>query len=448
MDEHPIKQKLSVVNPQGTDSEMLLLLQKETFNYFMKEINPANGLIADKTQPGAPCSITSVGMGLSCYIAGVELGFISRAEAVKKTLTILRFFYSSHQGTEPDATGYKGFYYHFLEMETGKRTWESELSTIDTALFLAGVLNTQHYYTEDNQNEREIRLLAENLYTRTDWKWALNGGTTLSHGWRPETGFINYHWNSGYSEAHILYVLALGSPTFPIDAAGYKEWISTFEWKKLYNIDVLYAGPLFIHQMSHVWLDFRGIQDDFCRKYSIDYFENSKRATYVQQLYAIDNPHGFAGYGKNGWGISASDGPGPVSLEVDGVRRKFYNYTARGIPYGPDDGTISPWAVVASLPFAPEIVLDTLRHAIERLNLKKHHEYGFDASFNATYPEKTTNPNGWISPWQFGLNQGPIILMIENYQSGLTWKIMRKCPYIINGLRRAGFSGGWLEQIK
>jgi len=440
------RQKLPVVNPQGTDAEMLLLLQKETFNFFIKEINPKNGLIADKTQPGSPCSITSVGMGLSCYITGVELGFISRNKAVDLTLTILRFFHSSEQGTQPDATGYKGFYYHFLDMETGKRTWDCELSTIDTALFLAGVLSARHYYTKENEREREIRLLADNIYARVDWQWALNGGITICHGWRPETGFLNYHWNTGYSEAIILYVLALGSSTYPIGEMGYKEWTSTFEWMKIYGTEFLYAGPLFIHQMSHVWIDFQGIQDDFCKKYGIDYFENSRRATHIQQQYAIENPHGFVDYGKNGWGISASDGPGPVTLTVDGVRRDFYNYTARGVPYGPDDGTISPWAVVASLPFAPEIVLDTLRHAIERLNLKKHSEYGFDASFNATYPEKTTNPNGWVSPRQFGLNQGPIILMIENYNSGLIWKIMKKCPHIITGLRRAGFTGGWLDR--
>jgi len=198
----------------------------------------------------------------------------------------------------------------------------------------------------------------------------------------------------------------------------------------------------------HIWLDFKGIQDDLNKKTGIDYFENSGRATCIQQQYAIENPLGFAHYGENGWGFTASDGPGPSVRIVDGVQREFYNYTARGVPFGPDDGTISPWAVVASLPFASKTVLQTVRHAIEKLNLKKYSNYGFDASFNPSYPEKNTHPDGWISPWQFGLNQGPIILMIENYKTGLIWKTIKKSPHIITGLRRVGFTGGWLDEVK
>jgi len=329
-------------------------------------------------------------------------------------------------------------------MQTGRRAWQCELSTIDTAIFIAGVLTAASYFTAKSEEEGEIRELAENLYRRVDWQWALNGGSTICHGWKPESGFLLYRWDTGYSEALILYVLALGSPTFRIDPKGYPDWVSTFEWKELYGIEHLYAGPLFIHQMSHLWLDFRGIYDDFNRRHGIDYFENSRRATHVQQQYGIANPMGFAHYHKFGWGLTASDGPGPAVLEIDGARRVFYDYDARGAPFGPDDGTISPWAVVASLPFAPEIVVDTVRHAIERLNLKGHSPYGFDASFNATYPETARNPHGWVSPWIFGLNQGPIILMIENFQSELIWKTIRSCSYIMEGLHRAGFRGGWL----
>jgi hypothetical protein len=433
-------------NPQGTDWAMLDNLRRVTFDYFRNEIDPRNGLIADKTQPGSPSSIAAVGMGFSVYIVAVERGLLSRAEAVERTRTLLRFFSSSHQGPEADATGYKGFYYHFLDMQTGRRAWQCELSTIDTAIFIAGVLSAASYFTANNEEEGEIRELAENLYRRVDWQWALNGGSTICHGWKPESGFLPYRWDTGYSEALILYVLALGSPTFPIDPKGYTEWISTFEWKELYGIKHLYAGPLFIHQMSHLWLDFRDLHDDFNRRYEVDYFENTRRATHVQQQYAIVNPLGFAHYHKFGWGLTASDGPGPAVLEIDGVQRVFYDYDARGAPFGPDDGTISPWAVVASLPFAPEIVIDTVRHAIERLNLKGHSPYGFDASFNSTYPETARNPHGWVSPWIFGLNQGPIVLMIENFQSELIWKTIRKCSYIVEGLRRAGFRGGWLDQ--
>lgn len=424
---------------------MLSALQRETFAYFLKEVNAKTGLIADKTQPGSPSSITATGMGLSCYVAGIERGFITRDEAIKRTLTILRFFYNSSQSTEADATGYKGFYYHFLDMETGKRAWKSELSTVDTAILMVGVLTARYYFMGKNKSEIEIRQLADNLYERVDWQWALNGKDSISHGWKPESGFLRSRWNKKYCEAHIIYILALGSPTFPISPKGYKKWTSTFEWIKLYDTECIYAGPLFIHQMSQIWLDFRDLFDDFNRKIGIDYFENSRRATQIQQLYAIENPKGFTHYGENGWGFTASDGPGPATRTINGVKRKFYNYKARGVPFGPDDGTISPWAVVSSLPFLPKVVLGTIRHATARLDFEKHHDYGFDASYNPTFPDKNTKSKSWISEWQFGLNQGPVILMIENYKSGLIWDIMKKCPHIVNGLRRAGFNGGWLD---
>lgn len=427
---------------------MLNKLRRATFEYFRKEYNPQNGLIKDKTEPGSPASIAAVGLGLSVYVVAVERGLLSRADAVNRTLTVLRFFSSSPQGPEADAAGYKGFFYHFLDMETGRRAWKCEVSTIDTAILIAGVLSAASYFTGANAEEAEIRELAESLYLRVDWQWALNGEATVCHGWTPESGFIQHRWDKGYSEALILYVLALGSPTFPIDPHGYREWASTFEWRAVYGIQYLYAGPLFIHQMSHLWLDFRGIQDDVNRGRGIDYFENSRRATRVQQQYGIENPMGFDHYHKYGWGLTASDGPGPAVLDLNGVRRVFYAYEARGAPFGPDDGTISPWAVVASLPFEPEIVMSTVRHAIEHLDLKQHSTYGFDASYNFTYPETSRNRHGWVSPWIFGLNQGPIILMIENFQSELIWKSMRRCSYIVAGLQRAGFRGGWLDDAE
>jgi len=437
---------LPVLNPQGTDAEMLGSLQRVTFEYFRHEVDPHTGLIADKTQPGAPSSIAAVGLGLSAYVVGVERAFLSRADAIKRTLTILRFFDTSRQGPEADATGYKGFYYHFLDMQTGRRAWHSELSTVDTALLMAGVLTAGSYFTHDSKEETEIRELADRLYRRVDWHWALHGGTTLCHGWKPESGFLAYHWDRGYSEAIILYTLAIGSPTFPIDPASYRAWTSTFEWRNIYGVEQLYAGPLFIHQMSHLWLDFRGIHDDFNRRTGIDYFENSRRATHVQRQYGIKNPLGFAHYGEHTWGFTASTGPGPAVVAVNGVQRTFYDYIARGAPFGPDDGTVAPWAVVASLPFTPEIVIDTMRHGIERLDLKDDRRYGLEASFNPTYPDQGRNPYGWVSPWRIGLNQGPIILMIENFHTEGIWKIIRKCSYIVDGLRRAGFRDGWLDR--
>jgi hypothetical protein len=242
----------------------------------------------------------------------------------------------------------------------------------------------------------------------------------------------------------LLYILGLGSPTHPLPMSSYSAWASTYRWQNCYGYEYLYAGSLFIHQFSHVWIDFRGIQDAPMLEKGIDYFENSRRATYVQQQYAIDNPNKFAGYGSCCWGITASDGPGSKTINVAGTKRKFFDYIARGVPYGPDDGSIAPWAVVSSLPFAPEIVLPTIDYFINQVKLTEFNPYGFKATFNQTFPVKSTNPYGWVSPWHYGINQGPIILMIENYRSDLLWQLMRNCPYIINGLRRAGFVGGWL----
>ena len=418
-------------------------LQRETFRYFLHETNPHNGLVRDKTATDWPSSIAATGLALAVYPVAVERGFITRTAAVERILATLRFFWNSRQGPEPDATGYHGFYYHFLDMQSGRRAWQCELSTVDSTILLAGALTAGAYFDADTTEEKEIRALADALYRRVDWPWAQNGGLTVTHGWKPESGFLKYRWE-GYDEALVLYVLGLGSPTYPLPTESYAAWASTYEWKSSYGYDYLYAGPLFTHQISHVWIDFHGIQDAFMRDKGIDYFENTRRATRVQQQYAIDNPFKFAGYSKDCWGITASDGPGPDTLKVNGIERQFFDYLARGVPYGPDDGTIGPWAVVASLPFAPEIVLPAIEYLVHEVDLKKGNPYGFKATFNPTYPDKSGNPYGWVSPWHYGINQGPINPMIENYRTGLLWRLMRDCPYVVAGLRRAGFTGGWL----
>lgn len=422
---------------------MLGVIQRESFSYFLHETNLANGLVFDTTSGHAPASIAAVGLSLTAYPVAVERGFLSRAEAAQRTLATLRFFWGSRQGPEPDATGYHGFYYHFLDMRTGARVWECELSTVDSALLLAGMLAAAAYFVKHRPAEREIRELAEQLYARVDWQWALNGGATVTHGWRPEGGFLPYRWQ-GYDEAMILYVLGLGSPTHPLPAESYRAWATTYDWRVVYDTPFLYAGPLFTHQLSHVWLDFRGIQDTFMREHGSDYFENSRRATLVQQQYAIRNPRGYAGYGESCWGITASEGPGELTREVGGVSRQFFGYLARGVPDGPDDGTLAPWGAVTSLPFAPEIVLPTIAH-LRRLRLGGTHRYGFKTTFNPTFPDPAGSSQGWVSPWHCGLNQGPILMMIENYRSGLVWELLRGCRYVVAGLRAAGFEGGWLS---
>ena len=417
-------------------------LQVTTIQYYLHEANPANGLIRDKTAPGAPCSIAAVGLALATIPVLVERAVIAREFAPEVALRRLRFFRDSPQGPEPDATGHKGFYYHFLDMKTGRRVWNCELSIIDSAFLLAGMLTCAAYFDGDSEEENEVRQVADALYRRADWQWALNGGAALSHGWTPEHGFIPHRWR-GYDEGLLLYLLGLGSPTFPLRPESYAAYCSTYQWKKVYGRELLYSGPLFTHQLSHLWIDFRDIRDAFMRDHGTDYFQNSRQATYVHQEYAIRNPLEFAGYGEYCWGITATDGPGWETRTVNGIARQFYDYYARGAPYGPDDGTVAPWVAVASLPFAPEIVIPTIR-AMAQLDLGLTKRYGFKPSFNQTY-EVPDSPTGWwITPYHFGVDQGPVILMIENYRSGLIWNIMRRSPYVAAGLRRAGFQGGWL----
>ena len=359
-------------------------LQWTTIEYYIRESNFRNGLVADKTQPGSPASIAAVGMALASIPVVVERNLLPRSLLAKRVLNRLRFFWSSPQGPEPDATGYKGFYYHFLDMDTGRRVGQCELSTVDSAFLLAGMLTAATYFDQDIELENEIRTLVEALYRRADWRWAQNDGATLTHGWRPESGFLPYRWE-GYDEALLLYVLGLGSPTYALPEESYAAFASTYEWKEIYGYEYLYAGPLFIHQLSQLWIDFRGIQDAFMRERGIDYFENSRRATYVHQQYAIRNPLQFEDYNERCWGITASDGPGWTVRTVRGKERQFFDYIARGAPYGPDDGTLAPWAVVASLPFAPEIVLPTIKN-FDLMDLGMLEPYGFKATFNRTFP--------------------------------------------------------------
>jgi hypothetical protein len=441
-----------------SDTDLLDELQRNTFRYFLDQADPGTGLVRDRTEEGAPASIAATGLALACYPVAVERGFLTRKEAIGRTITTLRFFSESRQGPEPDATGHRGFYYHFLDMETGRRALRCELSTLDTALLAAGFLTVATYFDAGSDDEADIRSLAGELVARVDWRWALNGGKTITHGWRPGRGFLPYRYE-GYHEGIIMYLLALASPRHPVPVDSYTLSTTRYKWKKIYGREYVYAGPLFIHQLSHIWIDFRGIPDEYMRSRGIDYFENSRRATYVQQEYAIRNPKGFAGYGSRSFGLSAGNGPGPATQELDGRIRRFLGYRARGVPFGPDDGTLAPWATVASLPFAPEIVLPAIRH-FESLRLGLHRPYGFRPAFNPSFRLNGDGGGsgkqggdrggeaGWVSPFHFGLDEGPIMMMIENYRSEFVWKLMKRCPMLVDGLRRAGFAGGWLEGVE
>jgi hypothetical protein len=418
------------------------LLQLSTVLYYLRETNPDNGLVRDKTDPNAPVSIAAVGMALATMPVVVERGVLYREFAAKITRKRLQYLLACRQGPERDASGYHGFFYHFLHIDTGRRVWDCELSTIDSAFLFAGALTVATYFDGEAPDEITIRDLADQLYHRADWNWARNGGPTLTHGWRPETGFIEHRWQ-GNDEGLLLYILGLGSPTHPLPTESYQAYCATYQWKTIYGRDLLYSGPLFTHQLSHLWIDFHGIRDEFMREHGSDYFENSRHATFVQQEYAIRNPLNFAGYGEHCWGFTACDGPGWVKRVVSGVEREFFDYVARGAPFGPDDGTVAPWVVVASLPFAPEIVVPTIQR-FAQMDLGMTGKYGFKPSFNQSFAVED-NPTGWwVTPHHFGIDQGPVALMIENYRSGLLWNIMRRCPAVVAGLRRAGFSGGWL----
>jgi hypothetical protein len=418
-------------------------LEKRTFKFFWDTTNPANGLVPDRFPSGSYASIAAVGFGLTAYPIGVERGYIDRRQARTRALTTLRFFAAAHNQ--------HGFFYHFIDLESGERMGQSEISTIDTTLLLAGVLFCESYFDADEPSEREIRELAADIYRRVDWTWAQRRPPAISMGWVPGGGFLPHDW-LGYNEAMILYLLALGSPTHPIEPEAWRAWTSTYDknWGTLYGQKHLTFGPLFGHQYSHVWIDFRGIRDGYMRRRDLDYFRNSRRATYAQRSYAIDNPLKWRAYGANVWGLTACDGPGEDAHGRENDRR-FYAYAARGVALegALDDGTIAPTAVLSSLPFAPEIVIPAAREMYRRFGASIYSTYGFRDAFNPSLTDpahgEPAGDAGWVDGDYLGIDQGPILAMIENYRSGLVWRVMRGNPYIRRGLERAGFSGGWLR---
>jgi hypothetical protein len=430
------------------DEAMLDGLQRAAFDYFVQHGNLCNGLVADTSRPGSHASIAVVGFALSAYPVGVERGWVTHAEALERSLAALRFFLASDQRGTPESTGYKGFYFHFLHMDSGLRARRCEVSLIDTALLLAGMLTAAAYFTANTADESELRALVETLYHRVDWCWAQPKGAAVVHGWKPGSGFLNYGWE-GYSEVLLLYALGLGSPTHALTDASFSAWTGTYQWENLYGIDFLYAGPLFIHQFSHAWIDFRGIRDDFMREKHCDYFENSRRATYVQREYAIRNPRSFVGYNEDGWGLSAGDGPSTPRQRMAGRRQSFYGYAARGVPWGPDDGTVSGPSVLSSLVFAPELVLPAVRRMLA-FGAAPEDRIARASGYNETVRTGTVAKGppapGWVSDGTFGLDQGMIVLMVENYRSGLPWRLLHGSVPIRTGLRRAGFRGGWLAK--
>jgi hypothetical protein len=412
-------------------------LQRAAFDYFLRYSDPGTGLVADTSREGSPSSIAATGFGLSCYPVAVERGWIGRAEAAGRVLTTLRFLSGSRQASDGRASGYRGFYHHFLDMRTGERVWRSELSTMDSALLLAGALTAAAYFHGRSESEADIRRLAGLLYERADWAWALNRGDTVTMGWRPPGRFLKHRWR-GYSEALLLYVLALGAPARPIEAANYEAYTAAHEWLTLDGATHLHAGALFIHLFPHAWIDFRAIRDGRMH----DYFENTRRAIRLQRAHAEENPHGFAGYSRDLWGFSACHAPKGWMRLRDGRWQKLLGYEARGAPFGADDGTLVPWAPLAGLPFEPDACLGSLSHLIAlypALVAKERLPGGFNPSLPGEGAE------GWVDDRIVGLDQGLVVMMIENWRSGLIWELTRGIPAFNRGLSKAGFNGGWLS---
>ena len=440
--------------PDYRTDPFLDTVQTRTFRWFWETTNPRNGLVPDRWPTKSFSSVAAIGFGLTAYIVGVERGYVSRTDARARTRTTLEFLLHAPEGaTATGVTSYKGFFYHFLDMDTGLRFQQVELSTIDTALLLGGVLVCREYFDGTDADEVAIRALADSLYARVDWPWASPNPPIVSMGWKPESGFIPAEWR-GYNEAMLLYVLALGSPSHPIDPAAWTRWTDTYEWRDFYGYPHVNFAPLFGHQYSHLWIDFRGIQDAYMRQRGIDYFENSRRATLSQRAYATANPGQWRDYGPEIWGLTAVDGPLDTVMVVDGRQRRFFTYSARGASANEvrDDGTLAPTATGGSVPFAPDVTIPALKAMRVKYGDNLFAQYGFLDSFNPTYRDarvrtqhgRVVDGVAWFDTDYLGIDQGPIIVMIENYRTDLIWRLMRKSPYIRRGLERAGFTGGWL----
>ena len=437
-------------NPPRPDTPVAFSLdelQRRTFLYFWEQADSGNWQIPDRYPTRRFSSIAATGFGLTAYLVGVERGYITRQMAAERVHNTLQVLINLPQGPdESGISGHKGLFYHFLTYENAHRYQQVELSTIDTGLLMAGILSTQSYFDGDGATEQRIRQWADTLYRRVEWDWAMKDNGFMSMGWKPESGFLSAQWD-GYNEAMILLVLALGSPTHAIPAESWDHWTSTYEWTTFQGYEHLNFSPLFGPQYSHMYIDFRGINDAYMREKGIDYAENSRRATYPNRAYCIENPLGFPHYAENVWGLTACDGPNDTLAILRRREIVFHSYWARGASalHVRDDGTLAPTAAGGSVPFAPEICIPALKQMWDQYHDELVDEYGFKDAFNPAYTFGNVGEKGWFDIDYLGIDQGPILIQIENHRSALVWDLMKKNPYIRAGLEKAGFTGGWLE---
>jgi len=387
------------------DDAALFDMERLNFNYFWEQADPSTGLVKDRCDATVARDTTTVGsiaatgFGLTAICIGEERGLVTTADAEKRVLATLSFLWKK-------LPNHRGFFYHFANINTGERVWDSEVSSVDTALLLCGVLMCRQHF----QNA-EIRRLANDIFNRVDWTWLSEDTTLLPHGWTPEVGFLPYRWDY-YSELMMMYLLGMGSGTHPLRPEAWNAWKRlTFEYDGLRYIGSF--APLFVHQYSQAWFDFRRKKDKYA-----DYFQNSVIATDVHRRFCIELSGQFPDYSDDLWGITASDSQ--------------YGYVIWGGPpaIGPIDGTVVPSAPAGSLPFLPQPTMRVLR------NIRAHYpqawcKYGFVNAFN---PLKN-----WYDKDVVGIDTGISLLMAENARTGFIWETFMKTPEAQRGMERAGF---------
>lgn len=389
---------------QGTDEQLLDEIEKASFQFFWEQAHPQTGLIKDRanvsgTDSYTVASIASVGFGLTALCIADSRGYASSDEIKKRVRLTLNTMLSS-------VAGHEGFFYHFIDWSNGQRVWNCELSSIDTSLLLCGVLTARQYFSSD----AEIVDLATKLYNNVNWPWMQNGQATLTMGWKPESGFLDARW-SHYCELMMIYLLAIGSPTHPISASTWSAWTRpTYTYNGMTYISA--GDPLFTHQFSHAWYDFRNQKDAYA-----NYFDNSVTATKAHKQFCISLNSKFSDYSDTLWGITASD--------------SMRGYTAWGGPpaMGPIDGSVVPCAAGGSLPFLYADCMKVLRTI--RGYTPAWSKYGF---VDAVNPLKN-----WYNPDVIGIDVGITMLMAENQRTGFVWKYFMKNPEATKAMQLAGF---------